>query len=55
MPFFLTFTKLLSIFDIYNYPAWTLSRAGKSGKMLVKVILLALQENLHCEVLCGAW
>lgn len=53
--FFLPFTKLLSIFDIYDYSAWELSRAAKSGKKLVEVTLFALQENLHCEVLHGAW
>lgn len=53
--FFKPFTKLLSIFDIYDYSAWKVSRAGKSGNKLVKVTLLVPQENLCCEVLHGAW
>ena len=53
--FFKPFTKLLSIFDIYDYSAWKVSRAGKYGNKLVKVTLLVPQENLCCEVLRGAW
>lgn len=40
---------------MYDYFAWELSRAGKSGKKLVRITLLAQQEYLYCEGLPGAW
>lgn len=53
--FFFNFHKTVKYFDIYDYSAWKVSRAGKFGNKLVKVTLLVPQENLCCEVLHGTW